>query len=244
MQVEPLEVAIGSDLMRARRRRRRLAADTLAGIRKQYALDMGFMLPQVRVRDDKRLRPNRYEVRVFGMRVSRKASCSPTACSRSIRAASGPALDGVVTRDPAYGLPAVWIAEDRRAAARSAAATRWSTAARCSSLTSGSAAPERAQPDHARGDRAPDRARPRAAGDADRRAGAEGSCARRRAAGAAEPACSERVSDPQHRVDSRSARRRRRAQQATRSTSPSTCASGSAPRSASSWRTRRARCTC
>jgi flagellar biosynthesis protein FlhA len=117
MQVDPVEVVIGSNLMSLVGEGGELLADKLAGIRKQYALDMGVVLPLVRVRDDKRVQPNRYEVRVFGARVAE----GEVFADRMLAINPGgprPALDGVVALDPAYGLPAVWISEQTRTAAK------------------------------------------------------------------------------------------------------------------------------
>lgn len=59
MQVDPVEIVIGSALMPLVGTDGKLLAEKLAGIRKQYALDMGVVLPLVRVRDDKRLPTSR-----------------------------------------------------------------------------------------------------------------------------------------------------------------------------------------
>jgi flagellar biosynthesis protein FlhA len=69
------------------------------------------------VRDDKRMQTNRYEIRVFGARIAegevfadRWLAINP--------GGSRPALDGLAALDPAYGLPAVWIADQGCAAAK------------------------------------------------------------------------------------------------------------------------------
>jgi flagellar biosynthesis protein FlhA len=117
MQVDPVEIVIGAALMPLVGEGGDLLAEKLAGIRKQYALDMGVVLPLVRVRDDKRLSPNRYEVRIFGARIAdgevftdRWLAINP--------GGARPPLDGVTAFDPAYGLPAIWIAEERRQMAK------------------------------------------------------------------------------------------------------------------------------
>lgn len=122
MQVDPVEVVIGSNLTGLVGESGELLADKLGGIRKQYALDMGVVLPLVRVRDDKRLQPNRYEVRVFGARVAEGEVFADRLLAINPGGAR-PNLDGVVALDPAYGLPAVWISEQSRATARSSGFT-------------------------------------------------------------------------------------------------------------------------
>lgn len=118
MQVDPVEIVIGSALMQVVGEGGEQLAEKLSGIRKQYAMDMGVVMPLVRVRDDKRLGPNRYEVRIFGARVS-EGEVYP---DRSLAINPGGAratLDGVTAFDPAYGLPAIWITEERRQFAKS-----------------------------------------------------------------------------------------------------------------------------
>jgi flagellar biosynthesis protein FlhA len=97
-------------------------AEKLAGIRRQYALDMGVVLPLVRVRDDKRVSPSRYEVRLFGARIAEGEVFVDRWLAINPGGARAP-LNGVTAMDPAYGLPAVWIADEARAAAKTSGYT-------------------------------------------------------------------------------------------------------------------------
>jgi flagellar biosynthesis protein FlhA len=117
LKVDPAEVTIGSGILSLVGEEGRILADKLAGIRKQFALDMGVVLPPVRVRDDKRQAPNRYEIRLFGTRVA-EGEVHPERLLAINPGGDRASLDGVVATDPAYGLPAVWIPEDGRPAAR------------------------------------------------------------------------------------------------------------------------------
>lgn len=122
MQVDPVEVVIGGGLMSLVGEGGELLADKLASIRKQYALDMGVVLPLVRVRDDKRMQPNRYEVRIFGARIA-EGEVYPDRWLAINPGGARAALDGVVALDPAYGLPAVWVADPGRSGAKAAGYT-------------------------------------------------------------------------------------------------------------------------
>lgn len=122
MQVDPVEVIIGGGLMTLVGEGGDVLAEKLAGIRKQYALDMGVVLPLVRVRDDKRMQPNRYEVRIFGARIAEGEVFAERWLAINPGGARS-ALDGVAAFDPAYGLPAVWISEQGRSGAKSAGYT-------------------------------------------------------------------------------------------------------------------------
>lgn len=118
MQVDAVEIVIGAALMPVVGENGEALAEKLSGIRRQFALDMGVVMPLVRVRDDKRLSPNRYEVRVFGARVA-EGEVFPDRLLAINPGGARSQLDGVPAFDPAYGLPAVWIGEERRQSAKS-----------------------------------------------------------------------------------------------------------------------------
>jgi flagellar biosynthesis protein FlhA len=122
LKIDPIEITIGSELIALVGEEGKLLAEKLGTIRKQYALDMGVVLPPVRVRDDKRMAPSRYELRIFGSRVT-DGEVHPDRLLAINPGGQRPPLDGVTAMDPAYGLPAVWIAESGRAAARTAGYT-------------------------------------------------------------------------------------------------------------------------
>jgi len=122
LKVDPVEITVGSELIALVGEEGNLLAEKLATIRKQFALDMGVVLPPVRVRDEKRLPPTRYELRIFGSKVA-DGEVHPDRLLAINPGGPRPPLDGVTAMDPAYGLPAVWIGEATRAAARSAGYT-------------------------------------------------------------------------------------------------------------------------
>lgn len=122
MQVDPVEIVIGSQLIPLVGENGALLAERLSGVRKQYALDMGVVLPFVRVRDDKHMSPNRYEVRLFAARVA-DGEVFPDRLLAINPGGQRPPLEGTTAVDPAYGLPAVWIGEDRRQQARTSGYT-------------------------------------------------------------------------------------------------------------------------
>jgi len=122
LKVDPVEITIGADLIALVGEEGKLLAEKLASVRKQYALDMGVVLPPVRVRDEKRMAPTRYEIRVFGSRVADGEVLPDRLLAINPGGPRAP-LEGVTAMDPAYGLPAVWIGESSRAAARTAGYT-------------------------------------------------------------------------------------------------------------------------
>ena len=122
LRVDPVEVTVGSGLIGLVGEEGGMLAERLAVIRKQYALDMGVVLPPVRVRDEKRQAPDHYEIRLFGTRIA-EGDVHPERLLAINPGATRGTLEGVATTDPAYGLPAVWISEDARQTAKSAGYT-------------------------------------------------------------------------------------------------------------------------
>ena len=118
LKVEPVEIAIGSSLITLVGEDGVVLADKLTSIRKQYALEMGVVLPLVRVRDERRLAPSRYEIAIFGTRVG-EGEIHPERLLAINPGGNRAPLDGQIALDPAYRLPAVWVAADKRAEARS-----------------------------------------------------------------------------------------------------------------------------
>src|SRR5262249_52724075 len=110
LKVEPVEVHAGVTLVPLVSGVSSLFLDRIAAFRKQHALDSGLVLPRVRFRESAKLGPNAYEILVFGVPAGRGEILK----DRLLAIHSGGEarkLAGVETRDPTYGLPAVWIEE-------------------------------------------------------------------------------------------------------------------------------------
>jgi flagellar biosynthesis protein FlhA len=117
LRVEPIEVHIGQALVPWIGDGASLFLERIAAFRKQHAIDSGLVLPKVRFRDAAKLAPAAYEIRVHGVPVARGEIVK----DRLLAIHSGGEarkLKGVETRDPTYGLPAVWIEESESEAAR------------------------------------------------------------------------------------------------------------------------------
>ncbi len=94
----------------------------IAGIRRQFVTNLGFLLPPVRVTDNLSLRSREYVVQLKGSEIGRyellpgNELAVPTATAKKDFA-------GQQTREPAFGLPALWVPADRVDAARGAGYT-------------------------------------------------------------------------------------------------------------------------
>ncbi|MFP5393036.1 MAG: flagellar biosynthesis protein FlhA [Gammaproteobacteria bacterium] len=80
----------------------------IKGIRKKFAQEVGFLAPPVHIRDNLELRPSAYRITLKGVEVGTGEALNGQFLAINPGMASG-TLPGLVTTDPAFGLPAVWI---------------------------------------------------------------------------------------------------------------------------------------
>ena len=123
MRVEPLAIEVGLGLVNLVEG----AAESpllrrIAAIRKQLATELGYLLPPVRVTDNLSLRSREYVVSLKGVEISRYEL--PQGCELAIPTGENSLkLDGQPTREPAFGMSAVWISSDRADRARNSGYT-------------------------------------------------------------------------------------------------------------------------
>ena len=84
--------------------------------RKQFALDMGMVIPSVRMRDNPDINPNQYIIKIKGEEVARGEILVDHYLALDNGDVSMP-VDGIDTIEPAFGIPARWISEDKKVAA-------------------------------------------------------------------------------------------------------------------------------
>ncbi|MCX7220144.1 MAG: flagellar biosynthesis protein FlhA, partial [Burkholderiales bacterium] len=85
----------------------------IKGIRKKFAQEVGFLSPPVHIRDNLELRPSSYKITLKGVDVGVGEANNGQYLAIDPGMVSG-TLPGVVTTDPAFGLPAVWIEASMR----------------------------------------------------------------------------------------------------------------------------------
>lgn len=98
--------------------------DRIVMLRKQFADEMGAVIPAIRLKDSSRLNPNQYEILLRGesiavgeVLVDHYLALAPDNISRENM------VDGIETVDPAFGMPAIWISEDKKLRAEMAGYT-------------------------------------------------------------------------------------------------------------------------
>jgi flagellar biosynthesis protein FlhA len=89
----------------------------IRGIRKKVASEMGFLVPAVHIRDNLELRPNAYRIALKGVEVGAGDVYPGMFMAINPGRVLGP-LQGIEAKDPAFGLPAVWIEASQRESAQ------------------------------------------------------------------------------------------------------------------------------
>jgi flagellar biosynthesis protein FlhA len=77
-------------------------------IRRQTALELGIVVPTIRIRDNLQLPPNTYVIRLRGAEIARGELIMNYYLAMSAGVATE-RIEGIPTTDPAFGLPALWI---------------------------------------------------------------------------------------------------------------------------------------
>lgn len=114
LQVDPMELEIGYSLIPL--------VDTGQGgdlldrivmIRRQCALELGLVVPTIRIRDNIQIKPNAYIIRLKGVEIAK----GELMLDHYLAMNSGTVFEevpGIETTEPAFGLPALWIPESER----------------------------------------------------------------------------------------------------------------------------------
>lgn len=87
--------------------------ERLITFRKQFALEMGMVIPAVRLRDNGMLNPNQYVIKIKGEEVSRGEILIDYYLALDPGSLTGN-IDGIETIEPAYGIPSKWITRDKK----------------------------------------------------------------------------------------------------------------------------------
>jgi flagellar biosynthesis protein FlhA len=87
--------------------------DRIGSLRRQFAQDMGFIIPPVRLRDNLQLEPGTYRFVLLGTEIC-SFNCRSQRMLAMKASPTAPDIDGEPTKDPAFGTPALWIAHRDR----------------------------------------------------------------------------------------------------------------------------------
>ena len=101
--VRLVDAAKGGDLL-----------DRISSIRRQIAMDLGIIIPPIRIRDNIQLGANDYVVKIKGQRIGKGETYPDQFLAMDNGSTSGQILGATPTVEPAFGLPAYWITEPQR----------------------------------------------------------------------------------------------------------------------------------
>lgn len=87
--------------------------DRVVMIRRQLALELGVVIPVVRIRDNIQLHSNEYRLKIKGNEVA-KGELLLDHYLAMTPDMEGDFIEGIETTEPAFGLPAKWITEDKK----------------------------------------------------------------------------------------------------------------------------------
>jgi len=114
LQVDPIEIEFGYGLIPlADASQGGDLLDRVVMMRRQIAMDIGLVVPVVRLRDNIQLGPNDYVIKIKGVEVARGNVISDHYMAMDPGTGEGD-IEGIATIEPAFGLPAKWIREDLR----------------------------------------------------------------------------------------------------------------------------------
>ncbi len=82
-------------------------------IRRQCAIDMGIIVPVIRIRDNIQLSTNEYVIKIKGVEVAKGEVMLDHVLALTTSEVKGK-LTGIETTEPTFGLPAVWVMESER----------------------------------------------------------------------------------------------------------------------------------
>nr|WP_294680640.1 flagellar biosynthesis protein FlhA [uncultured Anaerotignum sp.] len=114
LSVEPVEMEVGYSLIP-------LVDEASGGklinriviFRRQYAQEMGFVIPSVRLRDSAALNTNQYVIKIKGEEVAKGEILTDYYLALEPPNPTGE-VDGIETIEPAYGIPSKWILPDMK----------------------------------------------------------------------------------------------------------------------------------
>ena len=114
LKVELLELDIGYQLIRiADPNQGGDLLDRIKAMRKKVASEYGFLVPQIRIKDNLNLKPTEYQILLKGVEVARGevfpdkylAMATPMVIEE---------IEGIKVKEPAFGIDAIWIDEDKK----------------------------------------------------------------------------------------------------------------------------------
>ncbi len=114
LKVEMLELTLGYQLIRlADAAQGGDLLERIRSMRRKIASDFGFLMPQVRIRDNLHLKPNQYQILLKGISIGEGTIIPDKFLAMDSGMATGD-MEGEATKEPAFGLDAIWISPNKK----------------------------------------------------------------------------------------------------------------------------------
>ena len=118
LHIDPIEIEIGYSLIPlVDRQQGGEFLERVRSMRRQFALEMGIVIPPIHIRDNLQLKPSEYQIFLKGVKIAQAElmmdhylAIDPGDVSKKIQ--------GVPTKEPAFNLPAIWIPEEKKEEAK------------------------------------------------------------------------------------------------------------------------------
>ena len=114
LKVEMLELTLGYQLIRlADKTQGGDLLERIRSMRRKIASDFGFLMPQVRIRDNLHLEPQQYQILLKGISIGEGKIMPDKFLAMDSGMATGE-IKGDTTKEPAFGLDAIWITPEQK----------------------------------------------------------------------------------------------------------------------------------
>ncbi len=117
LEIDPLSLEIGYGLISLVEEPGGQLLSKIKAMRRQIAQELGFVIPSIHIKDNLQLRPHEYAFLIKGIEIARGELVVGKWLAVAPDEKQEP-LDGIPTKEPAFGLPAYWIDEQQIEAAQ------------------------------------------------------------------------------------------------------------------------------
>ncbi|MEN2994884.1 MAG: flagellar biosynthesis protein FlhA [Thermodesulfovibrio sp.] len=108
LKVDPISLEIGYNLIPLVEGESSLV-EKIRSLRKQTAMEMGYIIPSIHIKDNLMLKPSQYSILIKGVEIATSEVIPGRFLVVGARPAQG--IDGIPTKEPAFGVDALWIEE-------------------------------------------------------------------------------------------------------------------------------------
>jgi flagellar biosynthesis protein FlhA len=114
LQLDPLELEIGYGLIPlADQKQGGDILDRIVMIRRQFAIELGLIIPTIRIRDNLQLPANQYVLKFRGSKIA-SGEVYLDHFLAMIQGEEAESIEGIRVVEPAFGLPAVWVTAEEK----------------------------------------------------------------------------------------------------------------------------------